>query len=61
MIPVSFKDLMDYLYGKLNEKNMLKYCDTLLSSAERYSISSLRKHYEDSLFQEVLASDEVFK
>ena len=51
MILISFKDLMDYLYGKLNEKNMLKYCDALLSAANRYNIASLKDYYEDSLFQ----------
>ena len=38
---VSFKDLIDYLYGKLNEKDMLKYRDALLSATNRYNISCM--------------------
>ena len=58
---VSFKDLIDYLYGKLNEKDILKYRDALLSATNRYNISCMQEHYEDEGFQEVLLSDEVLK
>ena len=52
---------MDYLYNKLDEKDMLKYCDILLSTINRHNIAGLKEHYEDRLLQEVLLDDEVLK
>ena len=52
---------MDYLYGKLNEKDMLKYSDALFFAADRYSITGLEEHYDIRLFQEVLLGDRLLK
>ena len=46
---VSVKALMDYLYDKLDERDMLKYYDVLISAVNRYNITGLKEHYKDML------------
>ena len=45
--------LLEYLYGVLEQEDVLKHRHALLSAADRYDISDLREHCEKSLLEDI--------